>query len=67
MENSVNFRTDMADERVDEYKRVNNLTYLDGVEVIQNEKNNITTTVVKITNENGEKSLSKEIGDYITI
>lgn len=67
MENSVNFRTDMADERVDEYKRVNNLTYLDGVEVIQNEKNNITTTVVKITNENGEKSLSKKIGDYITI
>lgn len=67
MENSLNFRTDMADERVDEYKRVNNLTYLDGVEVIQNEKNNITTTVVKITNENGEKSLSKEIGDYITI
>ena len=67
MENSVNFRTDMADERVDEYKRVNNLTYLDGVEVIQNEKNNITTTVVKITNENGEKSLSKKIGEYITI
>lgn len=67
MENSVNFRTDMADERVDEYKRVNNLTYLDGVEVVQNEKNNITTTVVKITNENGEKSLSKKIGDYITI
>ncbi len=67
MENSVNFRTDMADERVDEYKRVNNLTYLDGVEVIQNEKNNITTTVVKITNENGEKSVSKKIGDYITI
>lgn len=67
MENSVNFRTDMADERVDEYKRVNNLTYLDGVEVIQNEKNNITTTVVKITNENGEKSLSKKIGNYITI
>lgn len=67
MENSVNFRTDMADERVDEYKRVNNLTYLDGVEVIQNEKNNITTTVVKIINENGEKSLSKKIGDYITI
>lgn len=67
MENSVNFRTDMADERVDEYKRVNNLTYLDGVEVIQNEKNNITTTIVKITNENGEKSLSKKVGDYITI
>ena len=30
---NINFRTDMADERVDEYKQVHNLTAIDGIKV----------------------------------
>lgn len=65
--NKLNFRTDMADERVDEYKKVNNLSNIDGVKVETKEDDYITITTVDVLNENGANALSKEIGKYITI
>ncbi|MDF2866503.1 MAG: hypothetical protein K0R72_1321 [Clostridia bacterium] len=63
----LNFRTDMADERVDTYKRVNNLSEIDGVIVKTTDDNDVRITTVDITNENGENALSKKMGKYITI
>lgn len=65
--NYINFRTDMADERVDEYKRINNLTDIEGIKVTTNKKEQISTTIVEVLNENGVKALSKEIGKYVTM
>lgn len=61
----VNFRTDMAVERNDMYKKQNGK--IDGVEVQNEEKENIKITRVKITNEEGEKALNKPKGNYITL
>ena len=63
----INFKTDMADERVDTYKRVNNLTEIDGVKVESKNDEIVTTTAVDVLNENGATALSKEIGKYITM
>ncbi len=63
----LSFRTDMADERVDTYKRVNNLTKVDGIKVESNTKDGVITTVVDVLNENGQKAVSKKIGRYITM
>ena len=63
----LNFRTDMADERIDIYKRVHNLSDIDGVIVKSTDTDNVKVTTVDITNENGEKALSKKMGTYITI
>ena len=63
----INFKTDMADERVDKYKRVNNLTEIDGVKVESKNDEIVTTTTVDVLNENGATALSKEIGKYITM
>ncbi|MDD2376034.1 MAG: GPR endopeptidase [Clostridia bacterium] len=63
----LNFRTDMADERIDIYKRVHNLSEIDGVIVKSTDIDNVKVTTVDITNENGEKALSKKMGTYITI
>lgn len=63
----INFKTDMADERVDAYKRVNNLTEIDGVKVESKNDEIVTTTTVDVLNENGATALSKEIGKYITM
>ena len=65
--NYLNFRTDMADERVDTYKRVYNLTEIDGVKVETKINDAVTTTIVDVLNENGANALSKEIGKYITM
>lgn len=63
----INFKTDMADERVDTYKRVNNLTEIDGVKVESKNDEIVITTTVDVLNENGATALSKEIGKYITM
>lgn len=68
----ANIRTDMADERVDEYKKVNNLTEIDGVKVVSKEENlsqnfSAKITTVDILNENGKRALDKQIGKYVTI
>lgn len=67
MENFINFRTDMADERVDEYKKVHNLTQINGIKVESSTDKNVTSTVVDILNEDASKLLSKDIGKYITL
>ena len=63
-----NFRTDLALERRDIYKKVNNLKQIDGVESTEEEINEkLKVTRVKITNQNGEKAIGKPIGNYVTI
>ena len=64
-----NFRTDMADERKDLYKKANNIeNEIDGIEA-QEEKidDNINVTRVKVVNENGENAIGKKKGEYITL
>lgn len=64
----INFRTDLALERRDIYKKVNRLQEIEGVESSEEQINeNIKVSRVKITNQNGEKSLGKPMGNYITI
>ncbi|MBQ9013658.1 MAG: GPR endopeptidase [Bacilli bacterium] len=65
--NRFNFRTDMADERVDTYKKINNLTEIDGVKVITDKFDNFAITTVDVLNDNGADALQKEIGKYITM
>lgn len=63
----LNFRTDMADERVDTYKRVHNLSEIDGIEVISDTQDGVITTTVNVLNENGERAVSKKKGKYVTM
>ncbi len=68
MFNKINFRTDLALERRDIFKKSNNLDEIDGIDA--DEKvidENIKVSKVKITNSNGEQAIGKPIGDYITI
>ncbi len=64
-----NFRTDLADERNELYKKANKIEdKIDGVEAIEEKiNNNIKLTRVKILDEKGEKALGKRKGTYITI
>ena len=64
-----NFRTDLALERRDIYKKANKLeNEIDGIESTKEEKDeNIKIERVKIVNESGEKAIGKPIGNYITI
>lgn len=66
-EKYLNFRTDMADERVDTYKKVKNVSEVDGIKVETKNKDGIITTIVEVLNEQGKEALKKEIGKYITI
>lgn len=67
MNNKISFYTDMADERIDLYKKVNNLSNIDGIKIEDSSNNGVTTTVVDVINENGSNALQKDIGKYITI
>lgn len=63
-----NFRTDLADERTDIFKKNNNiLDNINGIDTNIREEGNIKITEVKVTNENGANSIGKPIGSYITI
>lgn len=63
-----NFRTDMADERKDIYKKANNLENIPGIETSESTvTDNIKTNIVKITNEQGEQAIGKPIGTYVTV
>lgn len=64
-----NFRTDLASERRDIYRKANKLeNEIDGIESTKEEKDeNIKIERVKIVNESGEKAIGKPIGNYITI
>ena len=65
---NLDFRTDMAVERRDLYRKANNIeTEIDGVECEEEEQEDIRVTRVKISNEKGQEALQKPIGNYITI
>ena len=64
----INFRTDMAIERNDIYKKQNNIeNQIDGIITENEEKENIKISRVKILNEQGEKALAKPKGDYVAL
>lgn len=65
--NEYNFSTDMADERVDEYKKVHNLSEISGIKVETCKTKYANITTVDILNELGKKAVGKEVGKYITI
>lgn len=60
------FNTDMADERVDVYKKIHNLSNVDGIKITKEEFDDFSVVVVEVLNENGSKAIDKEIGTYIT-
>ena len=64
-----NFRTDLALERRDLYKKANNIEKeVDGIEATEEKiGEDITVSKVKILNENGENAIGKKKGNYITI
>ena len=63
-----NFRTDLAVERTNLYRKANKLEEIDGIETEDQEINeNIKVSRVKITNENGEQAIGKKKGVYVTI
>lgn len=61
-----NFRTDLACERRDIYKRVNGLEEIDGIETEQ-KGDEIKINTVRVTNEKGAQAIGKPIGTYITV
>ena len=65
----INFRTDLADERQDIYKKINNIENdIPGVETEKEDiSENIKLSRVKIINKQGEENLGKPIGTYTTI
>ena len=68
MSNKINFRTDLALERRDIFKKSNNLDEIDGIDAEEKViDENLKVSKVKITNSNGEQSIGKPRGDYITI
>jgi len=64
-----NFRTDLANERRDIYKKANNIeNEIEGIESQKEEiDKNLKIERVFITNENGEKAVGKPKGSYVTI
>ena len=63
-----NFRTDLAVERTNIYRKANKLEKIDGIETEEQEMSeNIKVSRVKITNENGEQAIGKKKGIYVTI
>ena len=68
MEEKYLFKTDMADERVDEYKKIHNLSEISGIKVSEDKSLDFAKVVtVEVLDENGKKALDKDIGKYITI
>lgn len=63
----LNFRTDMADERVSQYKTQNNISNIDGVTLKTDKGKYYEITFVEVLNEEGEKALSKKKGKYISM
>ena len=64
-----NFRTDLADERNEIYRKANKMeSNIPGIETEEEPVNeSIKVTRVKITNEEAQKAIGKPIGTYITI
>lgn len=69
MFNKINFRTDLALERRDLYKRANNLDKeIEGIRTEEEENGpRIRTSRVKVLDKNGAEAIGKPVGSYITI
>lgn len=63
----INYRTDMADERVLEYKKKFNKNDIDGVKINKIKQDLYTLTYVEVLNEQGEKALGKKKGKYVSL
>ena len=65
----INFRTDLALERRDLYRKANNVANeINGLETEEEQLGeNIKVTRVKVLNEDGEQAIGKKQGNYITI
>ena len=61
----LDFRTDMADERVREYEKEGKIEGISSENIDISEK--IKVTKVKVLNENGKEKIGKDIGTYITV
>ena len=65
----MNFRTDLADERREVFRKINKLSQ--EIPGIESEEKEISDTIkvhkVKVTNNEGEQALQKPIGTYVTI
>lgn len=61
----IEFRTDMADERVKICKEEGKVEGISAEDINVNDK--IKVTKVKVLNEKGKEKIGKEIGTYITI
>ncbi len=64
-----NYRTDLADERRDLYRKANHVAEeVEGIETTEEQiSDKVKVTRVKITNEQGEQAIGKVKGNYITI
>lgn len=65
----INFRTDLALERRDLYRKANNVANeINGLETEEEQLGeNIKVTRVKVLNQEGEQAIGKKQGNYITI
>lgn len=63
----MNFRTDMAVERRDIYRKAKNKEEIPGITVKEEFYDECNVTHVKVENKEGSDAIGKEIGDYITI
>lgn len=65
----MNFRTDLAVERQEVFKKINNIQKdIPGIESSQKEiSNTIHVYKVKIKDHQGEEAIQKPIGNYVTI
>ena len=63
---NYNFRTDLAIETSEAYKKANQVD-IPGVEVETLEDNNVKITRVKVVDERGATEIGKPIGNYITL
>ena len=62
------FRTDLAVERREIFKRANKInSEIDGIKIETKNLNDIKVTNVKIENEKGAEALKRKLGNYITI
>ena len=63
-----NFRTDLAVERTNIYRKANKLEQIEGIETEDEQVDkDINISRVKITNEKGEEAIGKKQGVYVTI
>jgi hypothetical protein len=63
----MNFRTDMAVERHDIYKKAKKKEEIPGISVKEEKFDSLYITHVEVINEEGKEAIGKEIGDYITV